>query len=67
VPAAWKPLEFVVVSCNEITSLTASDTAWPAVVSEQEVPLPLAVAQLRLVADPFLNRVAVVWIAAFAE
>jgi len=67
VPAAWKPLEFVVVSCNEIESLKASDTAWPAVVSEQEVPPPLAVAQLRLVADPFLTRVAVVWIAAFAE
>ena len=66
-PAAWKPLEFVVVSCNEITSLMASDTAWPAVVSEQDVPPPLAVAQLKLVATPFFTRVAPVWIAGFAE
>ena len=50
-----------------MVSLTASDTACPAVVSEQDVPAPLAVAQLKLVADPFLTRVAVVWIDGFAE
>lgn len=50
-----------------MVSLTASDTAWPAVVSEQDVPAPPAVAQLKLVADPFLTRVALVWIAGCAE
>jgi hypothetical protein len=66
-PVAAKPPAAVVVSWSEIVSLTASDTAWPAVVSEQDVPAPLAVAQLKLVADPFLTRVAVVWIGTFAE